>query len=106
MGNEPDMANALLTFYHKWDNSRKYVDAFDVEEGAFYISGQGMEPWNPINNQTRFFIDNIRTGLDEPGEWFLDQDGTLLYIPLEGQKLDESTFYAPAVQQFLLISFP
>ena len=98
-----DMDGALVTFYHKWDNTRKYLESFDPSTSSFQISGSGMQPWNVIDHDSRFFIDNIRLGLDSPGEWFLEKNGTLYYIPREGERIEETDMYAPVIEQFILI---
>ncbi|MEX2512782.1 MAG: right-handed parallel beta-helix repeat-containing protein [Cyclobacteriaceae bacterium] len=91
----------LVVFYHKWDNTRKFLQAIDPEKGSFFISGQGMKPWNPINKDSRFYLENFRSALDEPGEWYLENDGTLYYMPLPGQNLAEARIFAPFIEQFL-----
>jgi hypothetical protein len=103
LNDEPNLNSALLTFYHKWDNTRKFVHSYDAEQGFFTITGKGMKPWNFIDKESRFYIDNIKSGLDAPGEWFLENDGTLYYIPREGEEIEETTIYAPTLQQFIII---
>lgn len=100
---DENLEGALLTFYHKWDNTRKFVDSFDAATSSFQISGEGMRPWNVIDHASRFFIDNIKSGLDSPGEWFLEESGTLYYIPREGERIEETNMYAPLIEQFILI---
>ncbi len=100
---DKSMDGALLTFYHKWDNTRKYVENFDPAASSFQISGRGMRPWNVIDHNSRFFIDNIKAGLDAPGEWYLEKDGTLFYIPREGEELEKAVMYAPVIEQFIII---
>ncbi len=51
-----------------------------------------FDQWGP--NQ-RYHIENIKAALDAPGEWFLDRDGTLTYIPLPGEDLAKAEVIAP-----------
>ena len=103
LAQEKELGDMLVVFYHNWDNTRKFVDAYDESSGSFFISGQGMKPWNPINKNSRFFVENIRSGLDEPGEWFLEKDGTLFYLAQEGEDMTTAEVIVPVIDQFLII---
>jgi parallel beta-helix repeat protein len=99
-----DFNDALIVFYHNWDNTRKRVQSISMSQPAFFISGGGMKPWNPINNKSRWFIENCRSALDSPGEWFLERSGYLYYIPLPGENSQNTVFYAPVIRNFIQIS--
>jgi hypothetical protein len=98
-----DYEDALIVFYHSWDNTRKRILNFNKKQSCIYIAGEGMKPWNPINNKSRWFAENYRAALDSPGEWFLDRTGYLYYIPCEGEKLETTTFFAPLTSEFIRI---
>jgi GH141 insertion domain/Right handed beta helix region len=99
-----DYKDALITFYHKWDNSRKRISNFNKRESAIYTVGGGMKPWNTLDNKTRYFIDNFKAALDSPGEWFLERTGYLYYIPGEGETIENTTFVAPIIKEFIVIA--
>jgi len=101
---DQDFEDALVVFYHNWDNTRKRILSFSKSEPAFFIAGEGMKPWNPINNKSRWLIENYRGALDSPGEWFLDRSGYLYYIPLPGETIQNSVFHAPIIKEFIKIS--
>ncbi len=98
-----DYEDALVIFYHNWDNTRKRIMAFSTSEPAFFTGGEGMKPWNPINNKSRWLIENYRSALDAPGEWFLDRTGYLYYIPLPGETIQNTVFHAPILKEFIKI---
>ncbi len=98
-----DYQNALIVFYHNWDNTRKRVTGFSKQNSSVYTVGEGMKPWNPLNNKTRYLVENYRSALDAPGEWFLDRSGFLYYIPQEGETIKNTTFFAPVLKEFILI---
>lgn len=98
-----DFQDALMVFYHNWDNTRKRVTGFSKEGSSIYIAGEGMKPWNPINNKSRYLVENFKAALDVPGEWFLDRDGYLWYIPLEGETIENTTFHIPVIKEFISI---
>lgn len=100
---DDDFRDALITFYHKWDNTRKHISGFDSKTSSVYITGSGMKSWNPIDKQSRWYVDNFRAALDAPGEWFLDRDGYLYYIPEKGQTLENTRFIVPVLKNFISI---
>ncbi|HYW78214.1 MAG TPA: right-handed parallel beta-helix repeat-containing protein, partial [Thermoguttaceae bacterium] len=89
--------------YHKWDNTRRFIDRLDREQQALVTSGQGMKSWNAWQRNTRYHLENFRDALDAQGEWFLARDGTLYYRPLPGEDMTTAEVVAPVVDRFLLI---
>jgi hypothetical protein len=100
---QDDYRDALIIFYHNWDNTRKRITGFSRTSSSVYTAGEGMKPWNPINGKSRYFIENYKGALDAPGEWYLDRSGWLWYIPLEGQTIENCTFIAPVLKEFVRI---
>ncbi len=101
---EQDFSDGLVTFYHNWDNTRKHILHFNKAESAIYTAGEGMKPWNPVNNKSRWYADNFRGALNAPGEWYLDRSGYLYYIPEEGQAINNTTIVAPVIKEFITIT--
>jgi hypothetical protein len=100
----PDnIKNALIAFYHKWDVTRKFIDHFDADSAAIYIRGKGMQPWNRIDGISKYYIENIPSALDAPGEWLLKDDGYVYYIPREGEQIKSVDAYIPVLEKFITI---
>jgi hypothetical protein len=95
--------DAVITFYHKWDNTMKHIAGYDDSTRSIRTIGTGMQPWNSIDSQSRYYIDNIRSALDSPGEWFLDRSGYVYYIPMEGETPEKTSFFAPVLKDFIVI---
>jgi hypothetical protein len=100
---DQDYEDALVVFYHNWDNTRKRIMSFNKEQSAFFIAGEGMKPWNPINSKSRWFIENYRGALDKAGEWYLDRSGYLYYMPLPEETPENTVFYAPIIREFIRV---
>ena len=101
--NPDNLKNAVVTFYHKWDVTRKYIDHFNADSSLVSIRGKGMQPWNQINGSSKYYIENMPSVLDAPGEWFLKNDGFVYYIPREGEEIETVTAYAPVSEKFIII---
>jgi hypothetical protein len=100
----PDDVNKMvITFYHKWDVTKKYIDHLDRDSSIVYIRGKGMQPWNTINNTSKYYIENVATALDAPGEWFLKEDGYVYYIPRNGEEIETLSAYVPLTDKFISI---
>ena len=41
-----ELQDVNFVMYHKWDNTRRHVDALDADEGLLVTSGEGMKSWN------------------------------------------------------------
>lgn len=89
--------------FHKWDNTRRFVESIDPEKRQIVIHGAGMKAWNPLKEGTRFYLENTPAALDQPGEWFLGRDGVLLYKPQPGETLATTTFCAPVTEHLVQI---
>jgi len=98
-----DYQDALIIFYHNWDNTRKRITGFSMQNSSVYTVGEGMKSWNPLNNKTRYLVENFKSALDAPGEWFLERSGNLYYIPQEGETIENTSFIAPVLKEFIVI---
>ena len=98
-----DYRDAVVTFYHKWDNTMKHIAGFDDSANSIRTVGTGMQPWNTIDSKSRYYIDNFRSALDSPGEWYLERSGYLYYIPMKGETIETTSFFAPVLKEFIVI---
>lgn len=98
-----DFGEAVITFYHKWDNTRKHITGFEADSSAIFTIGQGMKPWNRIDKKNRYTLENYRAALDTCGEWYLDRSGYLYYIPQPGETIEKTTAIAPVSSQFIVL---
>lgn len=95
---------AVVTFYHHWDNTKKHIQLFDPADTSVYVFGEGMPPWNPITKASLFAVENVRSALNSPGEWFLDPSGILYYYPRAGETIETTTAMAPVLEKFITLN--
>jgi len=97
------LSEVIMTTYHNWDITKRHINKFDSEENKLYTSGQGMKPWNPWKPGKRFILENYKAALDQPGEWYLEEDGMLYYMPYPDEKIETTEFTAPVLEQLIRI---
>ena len=67
-----ELRDVNMLAFHKWDNTRRFLDSADARTGTVVTTGEGMKPWNAMGRNTGYILENFRAALDEPGEWFLE----------------------------------
>ncbi len=100
---EEDLHRVQFLAYHKWDNTRRFVESVDLKTGKLTVVGQPMKSWNKWDAKTGIILENVRSALDQPGEWFLSKNGLLTYKPLPGEDPAESEAIAPVANQLLVL---
>ena len=98
---EAEMQDAVVNFYHKWDNTRRRFESVDPTNGSFTVAGGATKPHNTLDHRTGFVIENLPGLLDEPGEWFLSRAGQLTYLPRAGENLATARATFPALEKLL-----
>lgn len=92
-----------LVAFHKWDNTRRFIDSVDLQAGKIVVSGGEMKSWNKLEKNTGFYLENFKDALDAPGEWFLAHDGVLTYKPRPGEDIASAQIVAPVANHFIVI---
>jgi hypothetical protein len=93
----------VLMVYHNWDNTRRFTTGFSSATNALATEGDAMKTWNPWKQGNLFHVENFKQALDAPGEWFLDRDGTLAYVPRAGESPASLRFFAPRIDKWISI---
>ncbi|MDR0326885.1 MAG: right-handed parallel beta-helix repeat-containing protein [Planctomycetaceae bacterium] len=82
--------------HHNWDTTRRIILGYDTENDLLLMKGEPMKHWNPWRTSSLYYIENIRSAFDQPGEWFYDGvNHKALYRPLPGERLEEIQFIVP-----------
>ncbi|MVZ64423.1 right-handed parallel beta-helix repeat-containing protein [Sphingobacterium sp. DK4209] len=89
-------------FYHKWDNTRKRIQYINKVDSSMYLTGR-LHTVNPLTIKSLYVIENYKKALDSPGEWYLERDGFLYYIPMPGETLENTEAVYPVAEKFLVI---
>ncbi|MFA6560830.1 MAG: right-handed parallel beta-helix repeat-containing protein [Verrucomicrobiia bacterium] len=96
-----ELHDATVVAYHSWELSRHRLAAVDAKKMLLVMTGSAVWEFGRWETQQRYHIENFREALDAPGEWFLDRNGTLSYIPLPGENMARAEVVAPVVERFV-----
>jgi hypothetical protein len=98
------LSDVTVVSYHAWETSRSRLAGVDPDTGTVVVTA-GV-PWGFAywGDNCRYHLENFRAALDEPGEWFLDRDGTLYYLPRADEDMTTATVIAPVLDQFVRIA--
>ncbi len=96
--------DAVINFYHKWDNTRRRVESVDPLQGIVVVRGGPVKPHNTLDHNTGYIIENLPSLLDQPGEWFLSRAGLLSYLPRPGETVAGVGAIVPQAEKFLTLA--
>lgn len=105
-----DLAGGELVFLHDWSISRIPVAGVDhatrtvrlAERVGPRAAHYAMTHFEP---HPRYFVENARSLLDAPGEWYLDAEaGRVCYRPRDGEDPATAEIVAPWANKLLILS--
>jgi len=104
VGSSPaDLARIQLLVYHKWDNTRRIPISLDPATGQLVTQGLPMKTWNRWDASSSIVLENHRAFLDQPGEWLLTPEGTVLYKPRPGEDIARAQAVVPKLPRLLTL---
>jgi len=98
---EAALHRVQVVVFHKWDTTREWLERASPAEGLFTTIGRKTPSWNKMDRGCLFFLENSRSMLDAPGEWFLSGDGWVYYRPRPDEDMTRAEVIAPRLERFL-----
>jgi hypothetical protein len=96
-----DVKNAELDILHSWDSSMVGVKSHDAKTQTLHFSNPTGYPPGAFGVH-RYVVWNIRQGMHEPGQWYLDRThGKVVYWPKPGEEIERLTVVAPTTEAIL-----
>lgn len=88
-----ELARALLVTHHNWNAERNFIADYDADSKTVMVEGVRHAPWNPWRKSSLYFVENLSTALDAPGEWICEPEvGKVVYVPRPGDVLGKTRF--------------
>jgi hypothetical protein len=97
-GDWANLGDVEVLPFHNWSMSRLRIAKIDAEKKTVTFTGTSPthDSWGGLAKGNRYLVENVREALSEPGQWYLDRPtGRLTYIPMPGEKPDETVVVAP-----------
>lgn len=99
-----DVNNAELTVYHQWDESVVGLRAHDPATQTLRFSTPTGHPPGSFGKNA-YTVWNVREGLTEPGQWYLDRTRQrVVYWPLPGEDRETVEVIAPTTEAVIRIN--
>jgi len=98
---ESHLSDVTVVAYHAWEISRHRVASVDAQTNTVFTTGPAPWAFMRWGGNQRYHVENFKGALDAPGEWFLDRDGTLYYVPLAGEEMSRAEVVAPVAEGFV-----
>ncbi len=98
------LGDVNLVLMHSWENSIHPLKSVDTVSNVVEFAAPLKEWWGLgyWEEQQRYFVENARELLDEPGEWYLNREtGVLSYWPMPGERIDRAHVVAPVLTNFV-----
>ncbi|MDR2168706.1 MAG: right-handed parallel beta-helix repeat-containing protein [Planctomycetaceae bacterium] len=95
------LKDVSFTLYNSWETAKLRTLIIDFDKRIVMFTGQAgaeLMRWEP---RQRYHIENYKAALNQSGEWFLDRNGTLSYIPLPDEDPSKLEIIAPVANAFL-----
>ena len=96
--------DAYVVLMHSWETSFHPLKAIDTVSNIVEFAAPLKEWWTIgyWEEAQRYYVENAREILDQPGEWFLDrQSGVLSYWPRQGEGMQKAEVIAPALTELV-----
>lgn len=90
-----NLKDVQVVVYHSWEISRHRLALVDDDHHVAVLTGPAAWPFFQWGPNQRYHVENLPEALDAPGEWFLDRDGKLTYIPRPGERPETAEVVAP-----------
>lgn len=98
-----DLGNIIVSFNHKWVNTKGYVSNIYPENKTFTFTSPFIDPIISLSAASQFYFENSISFLDSPGEWFLDSNNIIYYFPYKEMDISSVLIEIPILGSLLNI---
>ena len=102
-----NLGDVEVNIFHQWSMSRMRIASIDPEKKlVIFRRGTGFDSyWAQFLKGHRYYLENVKEGLTEPGEFYLDRTtGELTYIPKPGEDPQTADVVAPRLDNLVILA--
>ncbi len=99
-----NLGDVEVVVMHYWVDERMPVGSYDPQSGLVVSPLRARYSLRDDYGErfARYYLDNVKEALTEPGEWYLDRaTATLYYMPRPGETPDGNDYVLPQVDQLV-----
>ena len=92
--------------FHHWRLHAFRSAEVNTRDNTVIVQGHttGSSWWAEFKKGHRYYLANVKEGLKQPGQWYLDHPtGRLTYIPREGEAPASTSVVVPRLRNLLLL---
>ncbi len=98
-----DKKDILAAFNHQWNRTRVRIKKSVPETKSIQVETSLFPDWIALGKASQFHFENSLSFLDCSGEWFLDDNKILYYMPREGEVFTKTIVEIPLLNELLKI---
>lgn len=102
-----NLGDVEVNIFHQWSMSRMRVASVDpAAKLVVFRAGTGFDSyWAQFLKGHRYYLENVKEALTEPGEFYLDRvSGELVYIPRPGEDPGTADVIAPRLENLVIFA--
>ena len=103
IGDWSNITDVEAVVLHFWVEERMPFASYD-EATRLVTSSRAtrMNLKDEVEGWAKYYVENVREALGEPGDWYLDRHaGELTYVPMPGESPDGAVVVAPVADELL-----
>lgn len=99
-----NLDHVVVVVYHSWTASRHRIESIDTDKKLVRFTAPSGWPMGYWEKKQRYYVEFLREGLDQPGEWYLDKSsGQLTYYPRADESIEQLDVIAPICKELLVL---
>lgn len=105
--NWENLGDVELVALHSWSASRLLIHSLDMDQHIVTLTSVPtfrIGHWYK-NEQNPYYVENLKSELKQPGQWYLDRPtGLLTYLPIPGETPQNTTLVAPVLDKLVVLA--
>lgn len=102
--NWENLGDVEVVALHMWSSSRLRIANVDERKRIVTFTGMPTFAIGQVGPHNPYWVENVKSALDQPGEWYLDRPtGLLTYLPLPGEQLADCQLVAPRLTRVMAL---